>query len=151
MRPASSSDLDDLVTLMAEFYAESGYPLNRQRAAEAFRPLLAPGPLGRVWLLDVEGQLAGYLVVTLGYSMEYGGVDAFIDDLFVRPAFRHAGLGTAAVQAAQAFCRAHGVRAVHLEVEQENVVAQRLYGKAGFVSTGRQLLTCRLVAPTHAA
>lgn len=149
MRPAAPADLDQLVTLMAEFYAESDYPLGRERAAEAFRTLLADERLGRVWLLEVDGRPAGYFVVTLGYSMEYGGLDAFLDDLFVRGEFRHAGLGTRAVEAARAFCLERGVRALHLEVDRANAAAQRVYRKAGFESHDRQLLTLRLAAPMH--
>lgn len=151
MRQALLADIDQLVALMAEFYAESGYQLNAQRAAKAFRALLDDERLGRVWLIQADDLDVGYLVVTLGYSMEYGGLDAFIDDLFVRAPFRNAGLGTAAMSGARAFCIAQGVRALHLEVEQANAVAQRVYRNAGFVSNDRQLLTLRLAAPTHAA
>ncbi|HUP01989.1 MAG TPA: GNAT family N-acetyltransferase [Gemmatimonadota bacterium] len=150
MRQASFADVDQLVALMAEFYAESDYPLNAQRATEAFKVLVADERLGRAWLVEAQGADVGYLVVTLGYSMEYGGVDAFIDDLYVRPAFRRAGLGTAAVREARAFCLARGVRALHLEVDQANSVARSVYRKAGFVSNDRQLLTLVLDTPTHA-
>lgn len=149
VRPASLHDIEQLVALMSEFYAESGYPLNADRSAAAFRELLDDEHLGRVWLLEAGGAIAGYLVLTMGYSMEYGGLDAFIDDLFVRPAVRNRGLGTAAVEEARAYCRARGVRAIHLEAEVGNVVAQRIYRNAGLESTDRQLLTLRLAAPTH--
>ena len=102
MRQASLHDIEQLVALMSEFYAESGYPLGARRATAAFRELLGDERLGRAWLIEAGGAVAGYLVVTLGYSMEYGGLDAFIDDLFVRPAFRSTGLGTLAVDAARA-------------------------------------------------
>ena len=82
--------------------------------------------------------------------MEYGGVDAFVDDLYVQPAFRGAGLGTAALAAACEYCTSRGVRALHLEVERGNPAAQRLYEKAGFTANDRQLLTRRLAPPTHA-
>jgi GNAT superfamily N-acetyltransferase len=144
------SDVARLVGLMSEFYAESGYPVHPQRAAETFAVLVGDPRLGRVWLLESGGADAGYLVVTLGYSMEYGGTDAFLDDLFVRAPFRGSGLGTAALKAAREFCLDHGVRALHLEVERGNGPAQRLYRAAGFEDNERQLLTLRLAAPLHA-
>ncbi len=76
---------------MAEFYAESGYDLDQDGAAIAFGDLLSDPSLGRIWIL---GESVGYVVLSLGYSMEYGGRDAFVDDLFVREAHRRAGLGT---------------------------------------------------------
>ena len=151
MREALPSDLDLLVGLMAEFYAEAGYPLNTERAADAFRTLLADSRLGQTWLLQADGRDVGYVVLTLGYSMEYGGLDAFVDDLFVRAQHRNAGLGTAALGQVREFCVARGVRAVHLEVGRDNAAAQRVYRNAGFASTDRELLTLKLAPPTHAA
>ncbi len=50
MRIASREDISQLIALMAEFYAEANYSLNRVRAAEAFATLLADERLGQVWL-----------------------------------------------------------------------------------------------------
>lgn len=84
MRQATPEDVERLVDLMAEFYGESDYPLNRKRAADAFSTLLSDERLGRVWIVEADSENVGYIVLTLGYSMEYGGRDAYVDDLFVR-------------------------------------------------------------------
>ena len=144
MRPATTSDLDQLLEMMGEFYTEVGYPFDSGHAATAFRELLVDGRLGRAWLIEHDGLEAGYIVVTLGYSMEYGGHDAFIDDLFVRPAYRNRGLGSRAVAEARAFCLSLGVRALHLETEQGNGAGLAIYRRTGFASAGRQLFTLRL-------
>ncbi len=151
VRDATPSDRALLVELMAEFYAESGYPLNRQRAEVAFSELLADPGLGRVWLIEDSPGPVGYVVLTLGYSMEYGGRDAFVDDLFIRQGFRGKGSGTLALHSVRAACRDLGIRALHLEVGRENGAAQALYRRAGFKDTDRQLLTLRLADPTHAS
>lgn len=143
-RPATTADGDALVTMMAEFYAEAGFPVDRQRAVRVFGDLIADDRFGHAWILEADGEPAGYVVVTLGYSIEYGGVDAFLDDLFVRPAFRGMGLGRVAVNTARAYCESRGVRAMHLEVDRANAAAQRLYRSAGFEDNDRQLLTLRL-------
>src|SRR5688572_8845497 len=85
MRKATLDDLERLVELMAEFYAESGYRLSSARAHQAFLKLLSDNRLGHIWLIQSSLAEVGYAVVTLGYSMEYGGRDAFVDDLFIRP------------------------------------------------------------------
>jgi ribosomal protein S18 acetylase RimI-like enzyme len=151
MRRASVADLGDLLRLMHEFYEEAGFPLNLDRARAAFLPLLAPGELGQVWVADFEGQVAGHLVFTFSYSMEYGGRTAFIEDLFVRPALRNRGVGRALVGQARTICERLGVRAMYLEVARSNGPAQAIYRAVGFDSTDRQLLTLALAAPTHAA
>jgi len=149
VRTAAPDDIGLLVELMSEFYAESDYTLDAARATEAFRTLLSDPRLGMVWLLEEPGAVAGYVVATLGFSMEYGGHDAFVDDLFVRPGYRQRGHGARALAAVQQFCEAAGVRAIHLEVERGNEGAQRLYRQVGFTDNARQLLTLRLAAPSH--
>lgn len=145
MRPASIEDIGQLVEFMGEFYAESGYAFDASRAALTFREVVNNDErLGKVWVIQNDNADVGYMVVTVGYSMEYGGPDAFIDDLFIRPAARNAGLGSKAVEQAREFCVRRGVRALHLETEQGNAAALSLYRKAGFESKGRQLLTLRL-------
>jgi GNAT superfamily N-acetyltransferase len=149
LRKAAPDDIELLVDFMAEFYAEADYPLNRERAAHAFRALLADDRLGRVWLIRSSSDDVGYVVLTLGYSMEYGGRDGFVDDLFIRVPFRGAGLGTAALEEVRQLATELGVRALHLEVGRDNAPAQAVYRRVGFVDTDRQLLTLKLVDPTH--
>ena len=151
IRQANARDLADLLELMREFYAESGYSLAPDRARAAFLPLLISGQLGLVWLAEVEDRVAGHLVLTFCYSMEYGGRSAFVDDLFVRPALRNRGVGRALVGHARAVCEELGVRAMHLEVARTNGPAQAVYRALGFDSTDRELLTLALAAPTHDA
>jgi GNAT superfamily N-acetyltransferase len=143
IRMAGGGDLDVLVELMREFYAETGMPLDPGVARRAFATLVGDPRLGRVWILqDGDGRgTAGYVVLTLGYSMEFGGYDAFVDDLFVRPPYRSRGLGRAALDTVIGECRSRDVRAVHLEVDRNNGVAKRLYGAFGFVDHDRELLT----------
>jgi GNAT superfamily N-acetyltransferase len=149
MKSASSDDIPQLVALMAEFYAEAEYPLNRVRAAEACTALMADDRLGQVWLIEKDSEAVGHLVVTLCFSMEYGGLVSFVDDLFVRRPFRHAGLGAAALAEARAFCASRGVRALLVETGHDNVAAQGVYRRAGFAPVDRLHLTLPLTDPTH--
>jgi GNAT superfamily N-acetyltransferase len=144
MRSADVEDIPLLVALMTEFYSESSTPLDSNRAAAAFAALLADDRLGHVWLIQASENDVGYVVVTFSYSMEFGGPNAFVDDLFIQAPFRGAGLGTAALQEVRTFCLERGVRALHLETGRDNAAAQALYRRAGFKVTDRQLLTLAL-------
>src|SRR5690606_31119087 len=151
VREAVLEDVDLLVTMMSEFYAEAGFPLNAGRARSAFEELLRNPVYGRSFLVALNGEDAGYLVLTLTYSMEYGGLAAFIDDFYLRPAFRGRGVGSAALAAVRDHAVGLGVRAIHLEVGRDNAPAQAVYRKTGFADNDRQLLTLRLAAATHEA
>ena len=151
MREAGQADVAELTGLMRTFYAESGLVLDEQQAAAGFKALLADARLGRVWLIE-QGQgpaideeeaaapdepappppAVGYIVVAFVFAMEYAGMAAVVDDLYVRPKARGGGLGKAALAAARRACHDLGVRAMRVEVGVDNLVAQAVYRSAGF-------------------
>jgi ribosomal protein S18 acetylase RimI-like enzyme len=144
-RPAAESDLGVLLDLMRALYDEDGStPLREDAAETALRGLLAAPDRGLVWMIEQAGEAAGYLVLTWGYSLEFHGRDAFIDELYVAPSYRGAGLGRQAMEWAEEACRAHGAGAVHLEVEIDNERAHALYRRSGFAERGLRLMTKRL-------
>lgn len=138
-RRATLADLPSLLAMQREFYAHEGYPFDEVVAASAMGGFIEDASLGRMM---IAGD-AGYLVVTFGYSLEFGGRDAFVDELYVLPAARGRGLGTEALALAEELCREAGVRALHLEVEFQNSEAKRLYARSGYYEHTRHLMTKR--------
>ena len=78
---------------MRAYYREDDYPFDEALAARAIRELLANEQLGWLWVIESNHEIVGYLAVTLGFSLEYRGRDAFIDELYLRPEARASGLG----------------------------------------------------------
>jgi ribosomal protein S18 acetylase RimI-like enzyme len=149
MRLALPEDARQLVGLMAEFYAESDFRLNNQRAESAFTTILTDDRLGSVWLIEEVSQAVGYLVLTVCFSMEYGGRIAFVDDFYVKPTFRGVGVGTKALAQARDWCVRQDIRGMSVEVASKNAAAQKVYRRTGFEETDRQLLRLGLAEPTH--
>lgn len=131
VRRATAADVPDLVELMREFYAESAFPLDPDWAARAFSRLIAEPARGTVWLIDVNGAPAGHVVLSIRFTMEFGGLSAYIDDLFVRPTFRRRGVARAGLDALIAECRRIGCRSMHVEVDPDNAAANALYRQYG--------------------
>ena len=150
LRPATEADLGLLLGFMRALYDEDGStPLRADAAEAALRRLLAEPRHGLVQVIEQGGEPAGYIVLTWGFSLEFHGRDAFIDELYIAPQHRGAGLGRDAVAWAELACREHDARAVHLEVEMDNEVAHALYRGRGFAERGLRLMTKRLgAAPT---
>ena len=146
-RPATTADEPALFELMREFYRHEGMAWDERAARAALRGVLADPSAGRGVLIEQDGAVAGYLVVCFGFSLEFQGRDAFVDELYVREAFRGRGLGTRALEVAADLCRENGVRALHLEVERRNTRAQEIYRKAGFRDRDYYLMTRRLAPP----
>jgi ribosomal protein S18 acetylase RimI-like enzyme len=91
-------------------------------------------------ILATEGPV-GYFVVTWGYDLEWDGRDAFLTELFLMAHVRGGGLGKQAMNHVEAAARAHGARALHLMVRDDNDVARRLYSSHGYVSPPRTFLS----------
>jgi ribosomal protein S18 acetylase RimI-like enzyme len=143
-KPAEASDADALVPMIRALCESDGTPFDETKVRAALAQLVADESLGRAWLVEWGGEPAGYVVLTYGFSLEFGGRDAFIDELFVHEEFRGRGLGRRAIELAERACRERGIRALHLEVERANTTAQELYRRAGFRDHDRYLMTKRL-------
>ena len=140
-REANEGDLDILVGMMRELYEHDGVTFDEDRSRRVSLELLGLPDQGRIWLIELEGEPAGYYVLTYGFSLEYQGRHGFIDELFVRREFRGQGLGGLAVEHASAVCRTLGMKVILLEVAHSNERAHRLYERIGFHEHGRRLMS----------
>ena len=142
-RPATLTDMSLLVDLMQDFYREADYALDRAWAAAAFSALLNDSRQGGAWLA-MEGELpVGYIVLTVRFSMEFGGLDGFVDDLFVRPPYRRRGIASDLLDTVAAEGERRGLLALHVETAA-NSPAAMLYQKLGWRDCQRVLLTRQL-------
>ena len=92
-------------------------------------------------MLWAGNELAGYVILTLGFSFEYRGREAFIDELYVEEKFRGRGWGGRAMEFVEERARELGVNAIHLEVDRGNEPALALYRRTGYVDHDRYLMT----------
>lgn len=129
LRRASPDDLDDLLPLVAEFCTIDHHPFDADLVRRALGPLLATDDLGVVWLIgDPPG---GYAVLTWGYSLESGGHDALLDEIYLRE--RGQGAGSRALQAILDDLRSRGITRIFLETEDHNERVRRFYARNGLV------------------
>ena len=144
---ATAPDVELLTALMRELYAHDRTAFDEREARRALELIIGDHTLGGVWLIACGGEAIGYLVLTLGFSLEFHGRDAFVDELYVRPSHRGRGAGREALTLLEAECRARGVHALHLEVDDRNERARVLYGRWGFGERGNRLMTKWLAPP----
>lgn len=140
-RLANETDIDLLIEFMRQFYAIDNYLFEESEARTALTRLVLDSSLGRVWLIYREDEAIGYIAVTFGYSLEFHGRDAFVDELFVLADQRQQGIGTKAMQFVIDACPDLDVHALHLEVERTNAPGLKLYRKFGFEDHERFLMT----------
>lgn len=144
LRLAVPADLETLLPLVREFWEIERLHFVEPEVRRALAGLLASPQYGLVLLAESAGAPIGYLALTLGYSLEFLGRDAFVDEVYLREAHRGKGLGERAIARALELCRELGVRALHLEVDHVNPRARLLYERMGFEPHERALLTRRV-------
>ena len=131
VRRAGPGDLPALLTLVAEFCATDGHPFDEAHVRRGLVPLLAGDDAGQVWLAEgAAGYPEGYAVLTWSWSLESGGRECILDELYVRE--RGRGTGRLLLDAALAAAGAAGARVVFLETEAPNERARAFYRRAGF-------------------
>ncbi|QBF31609.1 N-acetyltransferase [Thalassococcus sp. S3] len=140
---AKPEDLERIDTLSAAFHAEEGLEGPDEARRDAIQPLLNGSPHGAIYLIGPARAPLGYIVITFGWSIELGGMDAFVDELYIRPAVRKRGIASSVLSALPKALGSAGVKALHLEVDRENEAAQRLYSRSGFSPRARYVLMTR--------
>ena len=129
---AGPDDLDRLLTMSAAFHEEEGIALSETHRRTAFEPLLKGAPQGAVYLIGPQRAPVGYLVLGFSWSIVQGGMTAWIDEIFLRPAVRGRGLGRDAISAMARTLSQADVRSLYLDVRPGNTDAAKLYKKLGF-------------------
>lgn len=132
IRRAGAGDLEVLLRLCARYCQADSHDFDPLTATGGFRPLLDSDRHGVVWLSLDGDEVVGYAVVTWSWSIESGGPDALLDEIYVdRPGHGH---GSALVAHLLDDCRRRGLPRVFLETEGANEQARRFYSRRGFRS-----------------
>ena len=145
IRLARPEDLATLLPLVAAFHAEEGIESSEDQQRAAVGPLLEGIPYGAVYLIGPARAPVGYIIVTFSWSVEFGGMDGFVDELFIRPAVRGRGIASEVLIALPRTLAEAGIRALHLEVDRDNEPAQRLYTRARFQPRDRYMLMSKVL------
>ena len=138
---ATPADLDRLERMVAAYHAFEGIESDEGHRRAALEPLLEGSPHGAVWLIGPKMAPVGYVAASFGWSIELGGMDGFVDELWIREKVRGRGMGSEALLALMKALAEAGVKALSLEVSAQNANAIRIYERAGFRQRSFNLMT----------
>ena len=111
--------------------------------------LIGPGVLallsdpgkGRYWVAEIDGEIAGQLLVTYEWSDWRNGMLWWIQSVYVPAGFRRRGVFSALYKHVESLAKADGsVRGIRLYVERNNDRAQATYRKLGMIDPGYRVM-----------
>jgi ribosomal protein S18 acetylase RimI-like enzyme len=120
------ADVPAICDLLYEYTGEALPAKDLARRLEEARGLET------VFLAEVDGTLAGLLVLRTVPTLSGAGGRVEITELYVRPGARRRGVGTALVNAAVEYSRSCNRTGMHLLVDPANEGAHCFYGTLGF-------------------
>jgi GNAT superfamily N-acetyltransferase len=140
---AKPEDLDRVVKLVADFHAEEEIEQDDATRRAAVLPLLEGSPHGAIYLVGPARAPIGYVAISFGWSIELGGMDGIVDEVFIRPSVRGRGIGSELLMSLPRALAGAGLKALHLEVDREAEKTIRLYEKLHFRPRSRYMLMSR--------
>lgn len=140
---AKSADFDRLNQLVGDFHSEVGITQDADTRRDALMPLLEGSPHGAAYLIGPGRAPIGYIIIGFGWSVEFAGMDGFIDEFYIRPGVRGRGIGSEVLRQLPKALASAGIKALHLEVDQDNHRAQNLYGRLRFEPRRNYMLMSR--------
>jgi len=139
-KPFESADAPAVITMMQEFYAIDGYPIDAAVSKGLFFEFIENDSLGRGWVILCDGKPVAYVVLTFVFSFEYQGRIAFLDELFVSTEARGAGVGKLALDFVAEEAKALSIKIIYLEIEPHNEAARKLYLSKNYTVHKRGLM-----------
>ena len=141
---AADSDLESVADLLhALFTQEAEFRPDRDKQLRALRMFLDEPVAGRLFVAREGDRVIGMASLQFEISTALGGRAAWVEDVIVDAAHRGRGVGALLFEHIVAFARDEGLLRLSLLTDNDNVVAQNMYTRFGFVRSG--MLPMRLI------
>jgi len=132
-RPFIRSDRENFFRMAKKFYAPPAtlHTPPDDVMLSCFDAALEIPEMVKGIMFEINGNPAGYAIVSLKFETEVGGIAAWIEELYVEEDFRSMGFGKNFFDYLQN--EMHGkIRRIRLEVGEDNHRAIKLYNSLGF-------------------
>lgn len=130
----TKQDVAVVLELLRAQFDEHAIEVTDEEILRSIEGILVRPELGDALLLRLDGvaEPAGLALLTYAWTPELGGMACWLEELYLRPEHRNAGLGSQLLRAAIAHGRARGCCSVDLQVEHSHNRVVSLYDRHGF-------------------
>ena len=131
IRRMKECDRAEVLRMMRGFYASPAVLSNGSEEifAADVDACVGDSPYLEGYIFEEGGEIMGYAMTAKSFSTEYGRPCIWIEDLFVKEAYRGLGLGSRFLRWIE---EQYPKALLRLEVEEENEHALHVYKKCGF-------------------
>ena len=142
------TDVPEILVLMRQYWTfENIAGFDAAQLSQLLKQIVSQPHLGSVWVARKSEVMVGYLIAVLVFSLEYQGIVAEIDEVFVVPQARGDGIGAALLEIAEATLTSAGCTFIQLQLGVGNASARAFYGRRGYAPRkGFELLGKALAA-----
>ena len=133
IRKMRSEDKKTYMEMAREFYHSDAvlHPVPDTYFERTADEALRSDVYAEIFLFECENEAAGYGLIAKTYSQEAGGMVWWIEEVYVREAFRSKGIGREFFTYLDKV-KSSAVTRMRLEVEEDNTRAVALYKKLGY-------------------
>ena len=133
IRKMRSEDKKTYMEMAREFYHSDAvlHPVPDTYFERTADEALRSDVYAEIFLFECENEAAGYGLIAKTYSQEAGGMVWWIEEVYVREAFRSKGIGREFFAYLDKV-KGSAVKRMRLEVEEDNTRAVALYKKLGY-------------------
>ena len=137
--PADAAQVADFNNRLAE--ETEGRTLNPDLIGPGVQTVLSDREKGRYWVAEIDGEIAGQVLVTYEWSDWRNGMLWWIQSVYVPERFRRQGVFSAMYKHVESIAIADGsVCGIRLYVERNNDRAQATYRNLGMIDPGYQVM-----------
>ena len=134
VRPATPADADVLGRLLWDFNTEFETETDDADVLAARFARILGLPEVHAVLAERDGGAVGFALVTLRPAIWFDGPVAQLEELYVVPPLRSAGIGTDVLALCRSLVRDAGAPEMHINVDEVDADTRRFYERHGFVN-----------------
>ena len=133
MRRIQPGDRALYIRMVQEFYRTDAvdHEIPVENIENTFEELMRGDAYAEAYILEDQGQPAGYMLLAKTFSQEAGGPVVWIEEIYIRPEYQGKGIGSRVFKKLDAMFDADVYR-LRLEVEKTNIRAVELYERQGY-------------------
>jgi GNAT superfamily N-acetyltransferase len=136
IRRATPADVEALLPLVRAYRVFYGQAPDPKREHLLIAEHLAAGR-SVIFIASSDGAPVGFAQLFTTYSTVFLGPSVILEDLYVDPGVRRGGVATRLLECAIGYAREIGATGMFLETAMDNVAAQAVYERAGWIREDR--------------